>query len=226
MSIVEYIKRILKSVKKNEIIIYTISLMLVAAGYFNYKQNVEDLYVQTASEAETNEYSNIGDAQLVSNNDVEQNNKEQKEEKKEESKEKEQKEESTKEVANEEPKTDENKDDYFVSSKLERDKNYASMISSYTKILEDNNVSETEKSTAMKEITKINNNKNTVSVCENLISTKGFKNCIVFINDESVNVVVEDKEKLSKDKVAQIQNIISREVKCGIENIHITQKST
>ena len=114
--------------------------------------------------------------------------------------------------------------DYFVSSKLERDTNYADMISTYTKILEDNSVSETQKNNAMKEISKITNTKNAISVCENILSTKGFDNFVVLVNNNSVNVVVKLKNKLTKEKVAQIQNIVSRELNSKIEDIHITEK--
>lgn len=114
--------------------------------------------------------------------------------------------------------------DYFVSSKLERDTNYADMISTYTKILEDNSVSETQKNNAMKEITRITNTKNAISVCENILSTKGFDNFVVLVNNNSVNVVVKLKDKLTKEKVAQIQNIVSRELNSKIEDIHITEK--
>lgn len=114
--------------------------------------------------------------------------------------------------------------DYFVESKLKRDTNYADMISTYTKIIEDNSVSETQKAIAMNEITKITNLKNAIAVCENILLTKGFENYVVFVNNESVNVVVQVKEKLSREKVAQIQNIVSRELNSKIENIHITEK--
>ena len=196
---------------KGEFLIYAIALMLVTAGYFNYSSNLNNNSIET--NAENDEFAEIGDARLVDSNDVVEND-------------------SSKEVSNinengkeEEGKGDEvNENDYFVSSKLDRDKNYASMISTYTNIIEDSNVSQTEKETAMKEITNINNTKNAISICENLITTKGFANCIIFVNKDSINIVVENKEKLSTEKVAQIQNIISREFDCKIENIHITER--
>lgn len=115
-------------------------------------------------------------------------------------------------------------EDYFVSSKLERDTNYASMISTYTAILENDNVSETQKSIAMEEISKINDTKSAIMVCENLISTKGFNNCVVFVNDKSVNVVVEKDGGLTTESVAQIQNIVSRELNVELNDIHIAEK--
>ena len=60
-------------------------------------------------------------------------------------------------------------------------------------------------------------------ICENLIMTKGFDNCVILINENSVNVVVRVKDGLNTEKVAQIQNIISREIGTQIENIHIME---
>ncbi len=208
-----------KNFKKNEIVIYAIALMLVTAGYFNYTTNIDNTsIVETVAEENSIENrTSIGDARLVNSNEVVKN---------------EVIEEIGEAVNTENSNTDKEdiintsseNSDYFVSSKLERDTEFASMISVYTKILEDNTVSETQKSIAMTEITKINNNKNAISVCENLLSTKGFSQSVVLVNKDSVNVVVKTKDKLSTAQVAQIQNIISREFKVKIENIHITEK--
>ena len=60
-------------------------------------------------------------------------------------------------------------------------------------------------------------------ICENLISTKGFENNVIFVNKNSVNVIIGAKE-ISQEEIAQIQNIISREMDANIENIHISNK--
>lgn len=60
-------------------------------------------------------------------------------------------------------------------------------------------------------------------ICENLIKTKGFSNNVVFVNGESVSAIIGTKE-LKKEETAQIQNILSRELKANIENIHISTK--
>lgn len=203
-----------KGLKKNDVVIYAIALMLVTAGYFNYTANVENKAVETYSE----EMSNIND--ITTNNTVNSNT-------------------VIENVAKNDKKEDEDigdaklvdsnsvvnePTDYYASTKLERDTNYANTLSTYTKIIEDSSVSETQKSIAMKEITKINDTKNAISICENLLSTKGFENYVVLVNNESINVVVKVKGGLTKQKVAQIQNIISREFNCKIENIHISEK--
>ena len=61
-------------------------------------------------------------------------------------------------------------------------------------------------------------------ICENLIKTKGFSNVIIFVNGQSVSVIVESKEELKQEEVAQIQNIIERELNVDTTNIHISSK--
>ena len=202
----------MKKLKRNEIIIYAIAIMLVAAGYFNYstfENNTETqpTYSESVEKIE-NEYANTGDAVLVNNNEIAEENI--------------QKEETTEKK--EENKTKENSEDYYSTSKIEREKMFAEMVSNYEKILNNSNTNEMQKSIATEEIKKINNTKNAIMICENLILTKGFNNCILFVNEKNVNIVVNIDGGLKPENVAQIQNIISREINTEIENIHITEK--
>ena len=202
-----------KGFKKNEVVIYAIALMLVTAGYFNYTANNENETLQTYSE----EISNISIDKNETNNTIENIAKDTQENKKEDENIGDAKLVDSNSVVNEPA-------DYYATSKLERDTNYANTLSTYTKILEDSSISETQKSIAMKEITKIKDTQNAISICENLLSTKGFENYVILVNNESINVVVKVKGGLDKQKVAQIQNIVSREFNCKIENIHISEK--
>ena len=201
-----------KGLKKNEIVIYAIALMLVIAGYFNYTSNIENSTLETYSQ-DTSFIDNSSNKAITET--IVKNEEEEKE--KDEEDIGDAKLVDSKNIVNDQS-------DYFTASKLERDTNYADTLSTYTKIIEDSSVSETQKSIAMKEITKINETKNAIKISENLLSTKGFENYIVFVNNNSINVVVKVKDRLDKQKVAQIQNIISREFNCKIENIHITEK--
>lgn len=219
----------MKKFKKSEFAIYAISLMLVAAGYFNYttfETKTEETYSEDVQDIDT-EYANVGDAVLVSSNETQETN-----------------ENTTNTEANTEAietastsetntqntetadtqNTNADVTDYYANSKLERDKMYAEMITNYENILNNTNASEAQKSIATQEIQKVNNTKNAIMICENLILTKGFNNCVIFINEESVNVVVNVNDGLTTDKVAKVQNVISRELGTQIENIHITEK--
>ncbi len=203
----------MKILKNNQVIIYAIALMLVAAGYLNYTSKDNKL-ISTSSDAgviNTNELADIGDATLVNSNDVtyDENNT------------------IEENTVNSEEITQETSsnisDEYFTKSKLERDTMYSQMLESYQTILNNTNSSETQKNTATKEIENINQTKNSIMICENLIATKGLKNSVIFVNGESISVIVE-AEELTQDKIAQIQNIISRELNADISNVHITNK--
>lgn len=196
----------MKILKNNQIIIYVIALMLVTAGYLNYTAQT-DKTIETSSDAgviNTNEIADIGDAKLVNSDDVVENNQV-----------------DENEISKE---TSSNiSDEYFAKSKLERDTMYSQMIASYQSILDNSNSSETQKQTASKEISQINNTKNKIMICENLINTKGFTNSVIFVNGDSISVIIESKE-LVQEQIAQVQNIISRELGAEINNIHITNK--
>ena len=114
-------------------------------------------------------------------------------------------------------------DDYFESSKLEREKMYSQMLETYQKLLESTSISQEQKAISEQEITKINQTKNAIMIAENLLSTKGFEKSVIFVNDISVSVVVKASE-LKQEQIAQIQNIISRELKVDLSNIHISNK--
>lgn len=111
--------------------------------------------------------------------------------------------------------------DYFTKSKLERETMYSQMLESYQNILENEKIPSDQKGIAQNEIKNINDTKNAIMIVENLLATKGFKNVIVFINEPSINVVTE-QENLTTEEVAQIQNIVQRELNADIQNIHIS----
>ena len=227
--------------KKNQVIIYVIALMLVTAGYLNYTTNTaEQVSTQTAMEMEANDdmqIADIGDATLVSSEAVNGNevteNTTANENENTSNTNGTTTEETNKDIA-QNTNTSENNtttqtsatvttDEYFTKSKLERDTMYSQMIESYEKVLNSSNSLETQKQSATEEIKKINDTKNSIMICENLISTKGFTNNIVFVNGDSISVII-GVEQLQQEEVAQIQNIISRELNAEIENIHISTK--
>ena len=158
----------MKLFKKNQVIIYVIALMLVAAGYLNYTANgnTNSIIPTSGTEEELDQMANIGDAQLVSSNDIVN--------------------EAVNNTANniENAKTEKtssnavttsstttnttNNSDYFKTSKLERDTMYSQMIETYEKVLNSDNSLETQKQSATDEIKKINDTKNSIMICENL----------------------------------------------------------
>ena len=115
------------------------------------------------------------------------------------------------------------KNDYFVNSRIDREKMYSQMLESYQKILDNQTVSGEQKAIATQEIAKINNQKNSIMIAENLIKTKGLEDVVIFINLDSISVIVK-ADVLTKEQIAQIQNIITRELNTEIANVHISTK--
>ena len=211
----------IKIIKKNQLTILVLALMLVTAGYLNYNDKIQQTSTQIAS---------IGDATLVSSNlsnsitntvqtkeneivsdtisnvsvassvSTSQEN-----------------------IVQTNSKVKNNTEEYYNSSRLERDTMYSQMLESYQKILDSTTTSEKQKSAAQKEIDTINKAKNAIMISENLIRTKGFEDVVIFINDDSISVVI-NKEELEKEDIAQIQSIIAREMGAKIEDIHIMNK--
>mgnify|MGYP004635753391 FL=1 len=234
----------MKFLKKNQVIIYVTALMLVVAGYMNFTANGDfKSAVQTASsEEELDKMANIGDAQLVSSNVVSENqenisnanttksentnetsNSENKNLTNAENSNANNEEKNQNNIVETSTKVSNSDDNYFSTSKLERDTMYSQMLETYENILNSSNSLETQKQSATEEIKKINDTKNSIMICENLIKTKGFENSVIFVNGESISIVVKDNQ-LTAEKVAQIQNIISREMNAKVENIHISNK--
>ena len=215
----------MKILKRNQIVIAVIALMLVTAGYLNFaNQNKESNLIPTSSAADSELMAGIGDAQLVSANEATENKQTQNETV-----------ENTENVAttgNTQENTDSNttkntsaqEDSYFAQSRLDRDKMYSQMLDNYQKILETNNLSSEEKKTAQEEIKRLNNEKNAIMIAENLIKTKGFQDIVIFVNNGNVTGVVQ-KDKLDEKDIAQIQNIITRELNVKTNKINISGKN-
>lgn len=193
-------------IKKNQIIIFAIAFMLITAGYLNYSMNVEQT-AEASANTEIEEYAGIGDARLVSNDNVIQdvinyntNN--------------------TVETAS---KNNQEQDSYFSESRLQSEKMYSEMLESYQSILANPNTSAEQKNVAQTEISNICKKKNAIMIAENLIKNKGFKDIVIFVNNESVSCVVR-AEKIEEAEIAQIQSIIQRELNVSAQNIHISCK--
>ena len=90
-------------------------------------------------------------------------------------------------------------------------------------MLESESVSSEQKAIATKEIEDLTNEKKAITITENLIKTKGFEDVIIFVNNGSVSVIVKSDD-LDQAQIAQLQNIITRELGVEITNINMSHK--
>ncbi len=195
--------------------------MLITAGYLNFTANQEN--IQTSTIADRNDTA-IGDAELVSTTPQEE---EIGTDYEEDNTATDTDENTDEEVETEESSTDVEEDTsedyYFTTSKLERNTMYSELLETYQDMYNDTNATAEAKAEALDQINKINNVKNAIMISENLILAKGFEDVVIFVNEGSVSVVIK-AEELKEEEVAQVQNIVSRELNVEADAIHISNK--
>lgn len=203
----------MKILRKNQLALLVISLMLITAGYLNYSSTIAGNPEEASANVVNNiDLASIGDAKLVNSNVVEENTNTLQD--------------TSYDITNEENKNanaNVSNNNYFTTSKLERNVMYSQMIERYQGILESTNAYADQKAIAQEQIDNINNTQNAIMITENLLTTKGFENNIIFVNGESISIII-GKENLTQDEIAQIQNIVSREFNADLNNIHISLK--
>ena len=205
----------MKILKRNQIIISVIALMLITAGYLNFaNQKKESDLIPTSGVADSELMAGIGDAKLVSANEAIDKNLAT----------------NTETQANIENNTsitnnnETSEDKYFNETRLEREKMYSQMLENYQKIIETDSLSGEEKKNAQDEIKKISDEKNAIMIAENLIKTKGFADVIIFKNNGNVTAIIKS-DQLEEQEVSQVQNIITRELSVKVNQVNINSKT-
>ena len=212
-----------------------VAVMLIGIGYANFSgsenNDIQNQVIQTASESE----NNLGDVQLVnseatslvendntvnnSNTQASNSNSTEIENNVEETN-SETETTSTSESSN---NTSTSTTEYFTELKLDRDNIYSQKLEAYQQIVDSTAISSEQKAIAIQEIEKITDEQNSISVAEELIKLKGFEDVVIYANDNAVTVIVRSAN-LSSDQVAQIQNIVTRQLDVSVSNISISNK--
>ncbi len=189
-------------IKKKEVLLGILAIFFLVIGFLSYNPIIKKDYEKIA-DTENYSDSNLGEATLVSSNNVEENE----EENEEEQEETEEKEET----------------DFFLEAKMERDNTYSENLEVYENILENTSISNEQKAIAQNEITKITNERKSIDSSESLIKIKGFEDVVIFKSSTGVSVIVKS-DVLLEQQEAQIQNIVQKEFNIESQNITITNK--
>lgn len=194
-------------IKKNQVIITALVLMIGTAGYLNFADNRaaepsqvvlndnddiaglvpdSDLYGDPLAMEETtpvnSEQDNAGEAVFVNNS---------------------------------------NDTSYFVQAKLEREQARAKQKDILTEMINNTNVDQAKKADAADEMLKIQERIEKETAAEAMIEAKGFKEVYVRIDDDTVDVVV-NKAELSESEIAQIEDIVKRKTGASVDKIRIS----
>lgn len=202
-------------IKKNQILAASVVLMLAVAGYLNYTYDPNSMFdVELTGVID----ESLGDAVFVNSKNIETNIDGLITSTKETNTPKEN---QTTTTSSKTPKSTE---EYFAETKMERDNLLNEQLEMYQKMMENTKLSTEQRNQAQEEIKNIGSKKNSITVIENLIKLKGFDDVVVLINEKSVNVIVKASKEMTDAQIAQIQNIVMREWKITLENVHIMKK--
>lgn len=182
-----------KMMKKNQIIITSLAIMIAAAGYLNFAdENIKN-----------NKKTN------TAMNNIETSKKTEKEE------------ESETAEPGEAVYTNVGVSSYISNAKLTREQNRARSKESLLEIVNNESLSEDQKQEAVDKMVKLTDLSEMEAEAESLLSAKGYENVVVNVSEDSVDVIM-DMTNIEDADRAQIEDVIKRVTEYGADKIVIT----
>lgn len=115
-------------------------------------------------------------------------------------------------------------DDYFAQARLSRQKARDEAVSILNVTVENQNADAEAKQQASDSIQVMAQSAMKESRIENLVIAKGYSECVVFINDNGVNVIVQKPEGgLQEEDIARIKDIVISETGVKAEQIKLIE---
>ena len=112
-------------------------------------------------------------------------------------------------------------DTYFVQAKLEREQSRAKQKDILTEMINNKNLDTAQKSEFAQNMLTLQERIEKETAAEAMIKSKGFKEAYVRIDDDTVDVVV-DSPELTDQQLAQIQDIVKRKTGFDVDKIRIS----
>lgn len=199
-------------IRKNQVVIATLAVLIAIAGYISYDKNGLDLNPnsQQTNAEEDKEDTNLWD-QLVWN------------------------EENTEIVSDDEQELNPgesvltgniiNVTDYAAAVKLNREQIRAANKESLMEIVNNEALSEEAKKDAVNKLVEMADIAEKEANAEMLLEAKGFTNVVVSINENSCDVVL-DMGEVTDAKRAQVEDIVKRKTGVTADKIVITPLNT
>ena len=198
-----------KIFKKNQIIVTVLAILIVIEGYLKYTDaNFNDKNKEVTNEIYESTY---GTDDILSNGEIASLDENETGEAVEE----------TTLQPGEAVMTSSKLTDFIIQARIDREQIRSKNKETLLKVINDETVSEKEKTSAveaMVEITKSSELENTI---ETLLEAKGFSNVIVTLSDNQVDVII-DEQEITDQKRAQIEETIKRKTDISADKIVIT----
>jgi stage III sporulation protein AH len=203
------------AIKKNQIIITALVLMVAAAGYLNYIDSSpqDSAAVMMTDEGDLAVVGDDGEVAVSDDNtDIEVI-------------------EQAEAVTTNEAAGPDSGDavfvstsqgsDYFISAKLDREQSRSKQKDMLNEMINNNNLDSEKKNEVTTAMLQLQQRIEKETAAEAMIESKGFKEVYVRIDDDTVDVVV-DKAQLTESEIAQIQDIVKRKTGMPIDKIRIS----
>lgn len=188
--------------RKNQLIVTALALMIAAAGYFNYTYEANEKEIATMAEKsnkkENSDTKSKEKKTAKAESDAAMGD----------------------ETAGETVLTE--SDSIAISKaaalKMDREQARAAGKATLLDVVNNKNLTEAERQSAVDELAKITDISEREAACEMMLQSKGFEEVIVSISGDGADVVVNKKEVTDAER-AQIEDVIQR--KGGISPDHI-----
>lgn len=195
----------MKVIKKSQIALLSVLLMVGVAGYINYKYNPE----REKNLGQTM-YVNGKDSFTYENVSIYSDEEENKEET---------------ETTNALVDTSTSEDSTLAVFKYDRDNMYSELSENYNNIIKNEKSSAEEIKEYQQKLSELIKEKNLITMVENVIKAKGIEDIVIIpTNNDNINVVIKSQNDLDAQQIAQIQQILVDQLGADANKISIECK--
>ncbi|MDY5987726.1 SpoIIIAH-like family protein [Sporofaciens sp. SGI.106] len=200
-----------RKIRKNQVIIAALAVMIAAAGYLNYSGRIfggKDDAAQTANELANQELLDISDEELDASGEIASQDSEATDG-------------TVEGTPGEAVLTSAEADSVVAEAKVTREQVRAKNKEMLMEIIDNENLSDEQKQDAVAQMVAMTDLAEKEAAAETMMASKGFSEAVVSLTADSADVVVRASE-LSDANRAQIEDIITRKTGIAPENIVIT----
>lgn len=120
----------------------------------------------------------------------------------------------------------ETQDDAIAVFKYDRDNMFSELSENYDEIINNANTSKDKINEYQEKLSSLKLKKNLIIMVENVIKSKGIEDVVIIPTENSnYNVIVKSKEEIKKDDIAKIQQTLVDELGADASKITITCKN-
>ena len=182
-----------KLMKKNQIIITSLAIMIAAAGYLNFAEENINNNKKNGTPVNNTETSSVSEAES----------------------------ESESAEPGEAVYTNVGVSSYISNAKLTREQNRAKSKEALMEIVNNTALTEEQKQDAVDKMVMLTDLSEMEAEAESLLSAKGYENVVVNVSEDSVDVIMDMTDVDDSDR-AQIEDVIKRVTEYSADKIVIT----